>query len=59
MKKVIVDADAVLSQGHDHINKEIIELAPNLKVIANFGAGYDTVDVKFATEVIPLLNSIL
>jgi len=51
LKKRIVDADGLLSQGHDHINQEIIDLAPRLKVIANFGAGYDTVDVKRATEV--------
>lgn len=32
------------------IDRELIENAPNLKVIARPGVGYDTIDVKAATE---------
>jgi phosphoglycerate dehydrogenase-like enzyme len=51
LKKRLGDIEGLVSQGHDKVNQEIIELAPKLRVIANFGAGYDTVEVKYATEV--------
>lgn len=32
------------------VDAEIIDAAPNLKVIANYGVGYDNIDVEYATR---------
>ena len=48
-------ADAVLACGP--MSAEMIEAAPRLKVISNYGAGYDKVDVAAATRRgIPVTN---
>ena len=44
------EVDAVIIRHQDHPNRKFIEAAPNLKIIANYGAGYETVDVGYATE---------
>lgn len=41
--------DAVLMRGNPPIGKVLLELAPNLKVIAKHGAGVDSVDLAAAT----------
>ena len=46
----IRDASAVVARHDDHINREVIDAAPELKIISNYGAGYETVDVEAATE---------
>jgi lactate dehydrogenase-like 2-hydroxyacid dehydrogenase len=46
----IQDADAIVSFGEDHLKKDILEHAKNLKVISSFGAGYNTIDVDYATQ---------
>ncbi len=44
------NADAVLPMLADKIDAELMDAAPNLKVISNFAVGYDNVDVPEATR---------
>jgi glyoxylate reductase len=46
----VKDVIAILSFGVDRIDREVIEKANNLKLITTFGAGYNTIDVDYATE---------
>jgi len=50
LKDKIKDASALICLSKDLIDKEIIDCAPKLRIIANYGAGYDSIDVKYATE---------
>lgn len=55
MLRLIPDADAVLAAGS--LDAEIIRAGKKLKVIANYGAGYDQVDVAAAAQMgIPVCN---
>ncbi len=45
----IRDKDGILCTISDRIDAEIIDRSPNLKMIANFGVGYDNIDVSAAT----------
>ncbi len=52
------DADAVLSLLSTPVNKKIIDGAEKLKIIANFGAGYDNIDYEYAAQKgIPVTNT--
>lgn len=42
--------DALLCSLSDKIDREIIESNPHLKIIANYGAGFDNIDIEAATE---------
>ena len=44
------NADAILCTLSDKISAEIIAVAPNLKVIANYAAGYNNIDVAKSNE---------
>lgn len=44
------DTELILCPLSDKIDSEIINSAQNLKMIANYGAGYDNIDVKAASE---------
>lgn len=44
----ITDADAVIPMLSEDINKEAIDQAPRLKVIANYAVGYNNIDVRYA-----------
>lgn len=44
------DANALLVPLSEKIDKEIIEACDNLEIIANFGAGFDNIDIKTAAE---------
>lgn len=44
------DASALLVPLSEKIDKEIIEACENLEIIANFGAGFDNIDIKAAAE---------
>lgn len=46
----VKDKDALLSLLTDRIDGEIMDAAPNLKIIANYAVGYNNIDVKAATE---------
>ncbi|MEQ9440398.1 MAG: NAD(P)-dependent oxidoreductase [Cyclobacteriaceae bacterium] len=44
----ITDADGYLAVNVP-VNAEVIDAAPKLKIIANYGVGYDSIDVEYAT----------
>lgn len=44
----IRDKDALISLLSTTVDKEIIDAAPNLKIIANYGAGYNNIDYYYA-----------
>lgn len=37
-------------KGHSALGKDIIDAFPNLGIIANYGVGYDSIDVAYASE---------
>ena len=43
----IVDADAIWSNVADTISKEIIDAAPNLKMVSNLAVGYNNIDAAY------------
>lgn len=61
-KEEIIDgvknSDALLSLLSDNIDADIIAAAPNLKIIANYGAGFNNIDLKAASaRKIPVTNT--
>ncbi|PFK45519.1 hydroxyacid dehydrogenase [Bacillus cereus] len=50
LAKRIAGKDALLSLLSTKVTKEVIDAAPDLKIIANYGAGYDNIDYKYALE---------
>ncbi|WP_439184750.1 NAD(P)-dependent oxidoreductase [Carboxylicivirga taeanensis] len=44
------DVDAIVTVYGNKLSNEVIDAAPKLKMIANFGAGYDNIDVEYATK---------
>ncbi|MGE1165150.1 hydroxyacid dehydrogenase [Peribacillus simplex] len=46
----IKDCNAVLTRSAAIINKEVIQAAENLKVIAKYGVGLDNIDIEAASE---------
>jgi lactate dehydrogenase-like 2-hydroxyacid dehydrogenase len=61
-KKEIIEGlagkDALLSLLSDNIDEEVIKSNPGLKIIANFGAGFNNIDLKTATSYrIPVTNT--
>ena len=49
LKKLIFDFDGLIA-GTENISKEIIDLAPKLKIIARVGVGTDGVNLNYAKE---------
>ncbi len=49
LQEKIRDCDGVISLLSDTIDKEIIDAAPRLKVIANYAVGYNNIDVQYAS----------
>ena len=45
----IRDKDGLLCTISDRISAEVMDCAPNLRMIANYGVGYDNIDVPAAT----------
>jgi glyoxylate reductase len=45
----VKDKQGLLSMLNDSINEEVLASAPHLKMIANFGVGYNNIDVRSAT----------
>ncbi|WP_010676423.1 2-hydroxyacid dehydrogenase [Bacillus timonensis] len=43
-------ADALLTMLSDKIDKELLDAAPKLKVIANLAVGFDNIDVGYANQ---------
>ena len=48
--KRIRDKDILISMLSDTIDKERIDAGSNLKIIGNYGVGYNTVDVAYANR---------
>ncbi len=44
------DTEALISFLSDPIDKEVMDLAPNLKIIANYAVGYNNIDVHYAVK---------
>lgn len=42
--------EAFAFRGHDHLSAEIMDAFPKLGMIANYGVGFDTIDVAHATS---------
>ncbi len=54
----IKEKDALLSLLSTPVTKEIIDQAPNLKIIANYGAGFNNIDFEYAaSKGIPTTNT--
>lgn len=49
LKVGVAQAEALLCPLSTKVTASVMEAAPNLKIIANFGAGYDNIDVAAAT----------
>ena len=45
----VKDADAMIVRS-DKITKEVLDAAPNLKIVVRAGAGYDSIDTAYAKE---------
>nr|WP_309100285.1 D-glycerate dehydrogenase [Fredinandcohnia onubensis] len=43
-------ADALLTMLSDKVDKDLLDAAPKLKVIANLAVGYDNIDVEYAKQ---------
>lgn len=43
------DIDGLLSMVTDTVDNQLMEMAPKLRIIANYGVGYDNIDVAAAT----------
>ena len=48
--KLAKDAHGLLVPLSEKIDKEIIDACDNLEIIANFGAGFDNIDIKAAAD---------
>ncbi|MBM4338708.1 MAG: D-glycerate dehydrogenase [Deltaproteobacteria bacterium] len=56
--EAVRQADVLLPRGTQPVPKEVIESNPNLLGIANFGVGYNNIDVATATQLgIPVTNT--
>lgn len=52
------DTEALIAFLSDKIDREIIDLGKNLKIIANYAVGYNNIDVNYALEKgIPVTNT--
>ena len=49
LKEAVADAEALIIRS-DKITEEILDAAPNLKIVVRAGAGYDNVDLKAAAS---------
>jgi glyoxylate reductase len=50
LKQKVSGSDAVISYLTDRIDQDIIDRGTKLKIIANFGAGFNNVDVNYASK---------
>lgn len=49
LRKYIVDVDGILSVFTAPLRSELLQLAPHLRIISNFGVGYNNIDLDYAT----------
>ena len=50
IKQQVSGSDAVISYLTDRIDQDIIDRGTKLKIIANYGAGFNNIDVTYASE---------
>ncbi|MDW3867886.1 2-hydroxyacid dehydrogenase family protein [Staphylococcus saprophyticus] len=50
LKQGVKDADALISLLSTSVDKEVIDAANNLKIITNYGAGFNNVDINYARQ---------
>ena len=50
LKQKVSGSDAVISYLTDRIDQDIINRGTKLKIIANYGAGFNNIDVTYASE---------
>lgn len=50
LKSALTNAQALVVRNRTKVNRELIESAPNLRVIARAGVGLDNIDIKAADE---------
>ncbi|PYZ95735.1 D-glycerate dehydrogenase [Alteribacter lacisalsi] len=50
LEKEAEEADAILTMVSDPVDRELLEGAPNLRVVSNMGVGYDNIDLQAADE---------
>lgn len=48
-RKLLKNAEGIFTRN-ENVSREIIDMAPNLKVIAKHGVGYDNIDIDYATK---------
>ncbi|MFW6438326.1 MAG: D-glycerate dehydrogenase, partial [Armatimonadota bacterium] len=48
--EAVKDVDGLLCLLTDTIDGELLDAAPNLKIVANYAVGYNNIDVDAATE---------
>ncbi|HAX45377.1 MAG TPA: D-glycerate dehydrogenase [Nitrospinaceae bacterium] len=48
--RMVSESDAVISYLTDKIGRDIIDQSTKLKIIANYGAGFNNIDVNYASE---------
>ena len=46
----VKDATALVSLLSTNVDKDVIDSGKNLKIIANYGAGFNNVDIDYARE---------
>ncbi|MZP29243.1 D-glycerate dehydrogenase [Heliobacterium undosum] len=58
LQRMLADADALLCMITDCIDDDVIEAGKKLRVIANYGVGFDNIDIAAATRRrIPVTNT--
>ncbi|MGQ9646911.1 MAG: 2-hydroxyacid dehydrogenase [Thermodesulfobacteriota bacterium] len=58
LMKAVKNADVLIPRGTQPVPRKVIAANPNLRGIANYGVGYDNIDVRSATEFgIPVTNT--
>lgn len=50
MMERVKDADAVVTQLRDPVDKEFIDAGEKLKIIANYAVGFNNIDVEYAKQ---------
>jgi glyoxylate reductase len=48
--ELITDCDGLMPMITDKVDRELLDRAPKLRMIANYGVGYDNIDVPAASE---------
>jgi len=50
LRKYIIEADGILSVFTAPLKSDVLQLAQSLRIISNFGVGYNNIDLDYATS---------